>query len=416
MKILNFGSCNIDYVYSLDHIVKAGETETTGGMSVFPGGKGLNQSIALSRAGAAVCHAGCIGEGGDFLRDLLEENGVDTAFLKTVSEKNGHAIIQVSREGENSIFLYPGSNECLTHAQINETLSHFSAGDLLVLQNEVNALGYLVEAAYRRGLQIILNPSPYNEKIRQLDFEMLSYLVLNEVEAADITGCASSEESLAFFHARYPRLSVMLTLGRRGCLYQDAKQCLSHGSFRVNAVDTTAAGDTFTGYFVAGIAEGLPMGDILKQASCAAAISVSRMGAAPSIPNKAEVLCALPAMELSRIDEKRNGTEQKIELYLDECLPTACLSGLASTLGYSEPYTAQLVKELTGRGFCEQVQERRLRRAASLLMNEELSVGEIIRTVGYENQSFFRRAFRTLYGMNPLEYRKTYRKGEKRHD
>ena len=112
MKILNFGSCNIDYVYSLDHIVQAGETETTSAMSVFAGGKGLNQSIALARAGVQVYHAGCIGEGGDFLRTLLEENGVDTSFLKTVAEKNGHAIIQVSREGENSIFLYPGSNEC----------------------------------------------------------------------------------------------------------------------------------------------------------------------------------------------------------------------------------------------------------------------------------------------------------------
>lgn len=416
MKILNFGSCNIDYVYSLDHIVRAGETETTSAMSVFPGGKGLNQSIALSRAGGEVFHAGCIGEGGEFLRDLLAGNGVDTSFLRTVDGKNGHAVIQVSREGENSIFLYPGSNECITREQIDETLSHFSEGDLLLLQNEVNELGYLVEAAHRRGLRIVLNPSPYNETIRNLNFGMLSCLILNEVEAGGITGCDSSEEALVYFRAHYPNLSVMLTLGKKGCVYQDAAQCISHGAFRVTAVDTTAAGDTFTGYFVAGISEGKPMDEILRLASCASAISVSRMGAAPSIPKKEEVLALLPSMKTVPRDAKRRAVLQKIEQYLTENLSRANLSELSAILGYSEAYTAQLVKELTGRGFREQVQEKRLRRAATLLLSAELSVGEIIRAVGYENESFFRAAFRKRYGMNPLEYRKNDQKGEENHE
>ena len=111
MKILNFGSCNIDYVYSLDHIVKVGETETTYKMNIFPGGKGLNQSIAAAKAGITIYHAGCVGEDGDMLTSLMAESGVDTAFVKKTSGKNGHAIIQVSAKGENSIFLFPGSNE-----------------------------------------------------------------------------------------------------------------------------------------------------------------------------------------------------------------------------------------------------------------------------------------------------------------
>ena len=123
MKILNFGTCNIDYVYSLTHIVRAGETLHSGGFNIFPGGKGLNQSIALARSGAQVFHAGCVGSDGDLLTDILSENGVDITHIKRVSDKNGHAIIQVSADGENSIFLHSGSNVMITKSDVDNTLS-----------------------------------------------------------------------------------------------------------------------------------------------------------------------------------------------------------------------------------------------------------------------------------------------------
>ncbi|MBQ9806735.1 MAG: helix-turn-helix domain-containing protein [Clostridia bacterium] len=409
MKILNFGSCNIDYVYSLDHIVQAGETETTSAMSVFAGGKGLNQSIALARAGVRVCHAGCMGEGGDFLRELLDANGVDTSFLQTVAEKNGHAIIQVSREGENSIFLYPGSNECVTREQIDQTLSHFSQGDLLVLQNEISEPEYLVTAAHRKGMQIVLNPSPCNERILALDLKKLTYLILNEIEAKAISSKASAEEALQFFKTQYPKLKVMLTLGKKGCIYSDAAQTVRHPIFRVPAVDTTAAGDTFTGYFVAGLARREPIGAILRTASCASAITVSRMGAAPSIPTLEEVLGSDLIAEPLSSPVRSERLLAMLEEYLTVYLTSANLSELAGLWGYTEVYAGQMVRRLTGTTFGALLRERRVVAAAKLLLETDLPVGEIIRGVGYENESFFRTAFRKKYQMNPLEYRKNLR-------
>jgi len=294
MKILNFGSCNIDYVYSLDHIVEPGETETSYKMEIFPGGKGLNQSIAVARAGATIYHAGCIGEDGGMLKDILVESKVDTAYLKTVDGKNGHAVIQVTSGGENSIFLYPGSNEMVEKEYIDSVLENFETGDILLLQNEISNVDYLVEEAYKKGMCIILNPSPFNEKISKIDFNMLSYIILNEIEAAAVA--ETQEESISMIKNKYPNLKIMLTLGSKGCVYSDDTQEISQAASKVKAVDTTAAGDTFTGYFVAGIATGEDIKDVLKMATVAAGISVTRKGAAPSIPEKEEVLDAIQKM------------------------------------------------------------------------------------------------------------------------
>lgn len=288
MKILNFGSCNIDYVYSLDHIVEPGETETSYKLEIFPGGKGLNQSIALAKAGAKVYHAGCIGEDGGMLKDILVESKVDTAYLKTVDGKNGHAVIQVTSGGENSIFLYPGSNEMVEKEYIDSVLENFETGDILLLQNEISNVDYLVEEAYKKGMCIILNPSPFNEKISKIDFNMLSYIILNEIEAAAVA--ETQEESISRIKNKYPNLKIMLTLGSKGCVYSDDTQEIMQKAYKVKAVDTTAAGDTFTGYFVAGISNENEIKEVLKTASIASAIAVSRNGAAPSIPDKNEVL------------------------------------------------------------------------------------------------------------------------------
>lgn len=297
MKILNFGSCNIDYVYSLAHIVKAGETLSSHQLNAFPGGKGLNQSVSLSRAGVKVYHAGCVGENGGLLTDLLTENGVDISFLKKVEGMNGHAMIQVSNDGENAIVLYAGSNAMVTKEYVDHVLFTFGEGDILVLQNEISSLGYIAEQAYHKGMCIVLNPSPINEQIREIDFRWLRYLILNEIEAMDLSGCDTREKCLAYFKREYPQLKVMLTLGKNGCIYQDSQQTCYHPIFETRVVDTTAAGDTFTGYFVAGIAQGKAVERVLQEASCASAIAVSRMGAAPSIPTADEVMQALKTMK-----------------------------------------------------------------------------------------------------------------------
>ena len=290
MKILNFGSCNIDYVYLLDHIVASGETEETSGLNVFPGGKGLNQSIAIARAGKKVYHAGCIGEGGDFLVELLKNNGVDVSFVERVDSKTGHAIIQVGKNGDNSIFLYPGSNRMISNEHIDRVLAHFSAGDILLLQNEINGLDYIIKKAYKKGMSIFLNPSPCSVEIKSIDLNMISYLVLNELEIKEITGCSDFMCALQYLKENFPKLKVMLTLGKSGCVYQDEKGQSFCPAIKVQAVDTTGAGDTFTGYFISGISDGQEIEKTLKIATCAAAISVTSKGAATSIPYMREVL------------------------------------------------------------------------------------------------------------------------------
>ena len=293
MRVLNFGSLNLDYVYQVDHFVRPGETLSATSRAVKPGGKGLNQSVALARAGANVAHAGCIGAGGESLRALLERDGVDTADLLTVDEMQGHTVIQVNREGENCILLYGGSNRCVTKQQIEATLSGFSAGDWLVLQNEINALPAIVDAAHARGMVIAMNPSPYDAKLDAVDFGKLSWLLVNEVEAAQSAGSDDPEKAWARLHARYPGLSVLITLGGAGSVAwrvsDGAVETARQAAFPVKAVDTTAAGDTFTGYFIAGLTAGMPLQACMRRASRAAAISVTRPGAADSIPRLEEV-------------------------------------------------------------------------------------------------------------------------------
>ena len=293
MKILNFGSLNVDYVYSVDYFVRAGETLKVNSREVLPGGKGMNQSVALARAGAEVYHAGCIGADGAFLRALLNKNGVDTTLLRTIDGMQGHTIIQVDSKGENCILLYGGTNRQISEEQIDETLAHFGAGDWLVLQNEVNNLPRIVDAAYARGMKIVLNPSPYEEGLREVDFGKLSWLLVNEVEACQCSGSDEPERAWDMLHTRYPELSVLITLGSAGSIAHQVTpeeiDTVRQQAFKAEAVDTTAAGDTFTGYFIGGLAEGRPLAQCMLRASAASAISVTRMGAAVSIPKKEEV-------------------------------------------------------------------------------------------------------------------------------
>jgi len=293
MRVLNFGSLNLDYVYAVDHFVRPGETLSSASRAVKHGGKGLNQSIALARAGARVSHAGCLGEGGEPLRAALDANGVDTADLLPVTEMQGHTVIQVNPDGENCILLYGGSNQCVSEAQVEATFAKYEAGDWLVLQNEVNNLPLIVDTAARRGMCIALNPSPYDDKLDAVDFGKLTWLLVNEVEAEQISGSADPEAAWTRLHERYPGLSVLITLGSAGSVayrVTDSRvETARQEAFRVQAVDTTAAGDTYTGYFIAGLMAGEPLATCMRRASKASSISVTRHGAADSIPARDEV-------------------------------------------------------------------------------------------------------------------------------
>lgn len=294
MKVLNFGSLNIDFVYSLDHVVHKGETVSSEALNIYSGGKGLNQSIAMGRAGVEVYHAGAVGADGKFLTDMLDEAGVDTKYVKLLSEvRTGNAIIQKDKHGDNCIILYGGANQSISREQIDETLSAFAEGDYLVLQNEINEIKYLVEKASGKGMQIVLNPSPMNEKILELPLESVSWFVLNEIEAGQILGVNPDEktgEDLArALKARFPKAKIALTLGSQGSVYFDGETLHKQSVYKVKVVDTTAAGDTFTGYLIAGLLKDMLVSDMMDLAARAAAITVSGTGAAPSIPTMEQV-------------------------------------------------------------------------------------------------------------------------------
>ena len=295
MKVLSFGSLNIDYTYRVDHFVQKGETVASDSLQVFSGGKGLNQSIALAKAGAEVYHAGAIGEDGKFLLAVMEEAGVDTSCVKILDDvRTGNAIIQNDKEGDNCILLYGGANQAITKAQIDAVLFRFDAGDCLVRQNEINELPYLMNKAHEKGMKIVLNPSPMNEKIFAMPLHLVDYFILNEVEAEQILQWkTNSEEDMdmlaAALAAKFPNATVVLTIGSAGSIFANGDKQFRQSSFRVKAVDTTAAGDTFSGFFIAGILNGLSEEAAMERASKAAAIAVTRAGAAPSIPAQDEV-------------------------------------------------------------------------------------------------------------------------------
>lgn len=299
MKILNFGSLNIDKVYQVEHFVRPGETISSQSLDFFCGGKGLNQTIAMARAGAAVFHAGCIGSDGDMLEALSREH-VDISYLKKLDIPTGHAVIQVSGSGQNCILLFGGANQSISPKQIQETLSLFEKGDLLLLQNEINELPLLIDEAYQKGMQIYLNPSPVTSQLQDISLEKVSCLILNEIEAADLCNIKSKkygekapetpQECAELLHEQYPNLQILLTMGTEGSIFLSASLRHYQKAYKVTAVDTTAAGDTFTGYFIAATARGASIESAMEEASKASAIAVTRAGASASIPLRSELM------------------------------------------------------------------------------------------------------------------------------
>lgn len=284
MKIYNIGSLNIDYVYGVDHFVAAGETLSADNMTIFPGGKGLNQSVALAKAGVKVVHGAVVGDNGEFLIHTLRSAGVDVSRIKKVGGSCGHAIIQVDKKGENCILLFPGTNHCIEKGHIEEVLADAEKGDILLLQNEINGLDMIFEVAHQKQMQIAFNPSPFSENIYSLQLSYVNWWFCNEIEGAALFGSGEPKEIANNFVKQFPHSSLILTLGKDGSVFVNADTYIEQPIYNVHAVDTTAAGDTFTGYFIAALSKGCDIACSLDIASKAAAIAVSRQGASTSIP------------------------------------------------------------------------------------------------------------------------------------
>jgi len=302
MQILNFGSLNIDYVYRVDRFVQPGETKSCQDLLINSGGKGLNQSIAAAKAGTAVAHAGVFGRDGGFLIEKLRDNGVDISLMQASEGVNGHAIIQVDQTGQNCILLYGGTNQELTEAYIEKTLEDIGDDGLVLLQNETNLVDKIITQAHERGFQVAFNAAPFTASALDYPLDLLDWLIINEVEGRQIAGCNEIDEIIPRLGESYPNLSILLTLGKQGSRCWHDGELRAVGSFEVQAVDTTAAGDTFIGYFLNGILNGQSTLDALHNASAASALCVQRPGAADSIPLRKEVDHALSAGVLGHLE------------------------------------------------------------------------------------------------------------------
>ena len=282
-KILNIGSLNLDYVYAVPHFVAAGETLLATRRDVFAGGKGLNQTVAAARAGAQVFHGGAVGADGDMLLDLLRDAGADVSAVSRVDVPTGHAIIEVNPQGENSIIILGGANRAVSPETVEAALAKVDAGDILLLQNEINGLDAIIRRAAEKGLRVLFNPAPMEAAVKELPLHLLDTLIVNEGEGRALGG------DMDALRAAYPRQKILLTQGSRGATLWTGSERLFQPAFPVKAVDTTAAGDCFLGYYAAALAENLPYADALRLASAASALAVQRQGAAPSIPIRREV-------------------------------------------------------------------------------------------------------------------------------
>jgi ribokinase len=289
MTIYNFGSINIDHVYQVDHFVRPGETLTSTHYKKVMGGKGANQSIALAKANNKVVHIGAIGKEDINLLTNFEDVNIDIRHIRCLSQATGHAIIQINDSAENAIVLFPGANNHLTVNQINNTLKEADAKDWVLLQNETNLIDIIIEEAKTLDLTVAYNPAPMNKKLVERVIQHIDILIVNEVEAMDLFDVNSEQEAQHILQRDYPHLTVIITLGAKGVRYLSAGELIEVLAFKVNAVDTTAAGDTFIGYCLTGLMNEESPEVVLTRSCAASAICVSRAGASNTIPSHEEV-------------------------------------------------------------------------------------------------------------------------------
>ena len=289
MKVLCFGSANLDHVYKVDHFTVPGETQGCLEYNIKCGGKGVNQAIAMALAGNDTYFAGIIGSDGGLLKDALVDKGVHIDYMKISNKPTGHAIIEVDQSGQNHILLYGGTNKEIDFEYIDEVLSHFSKGDIVVLQNEINNVPYIIERCYEKEMKIFFNAAPYDIAVKNYPIEKVTWLVVNETEGAALSNEEDYEKIIQTLKQKYPHTHILFTMGKEGSRVLTDKEDIKVEALKVNAVDTTGAGDTYIGYFVRGIVEEMPLLETAQMATKASAIAVTRFGAVDSIDRKSVV-------------------------------------------------------------------------------------------------------------------------------
>ena len=294
--IWNLGSINADYFYHVPHIPHPGQTLAASDFRKGLGGKGANQSVAMARAGAKVAHIGAIGADGAWMRTRLTELGVGTDTIATVEVPSGHAVICVADDGENAITLLAGANGQIPEGHITAALRDVQRGDWLVLQNETNGQHTAAALARDKGGKIAYSAAPFDAQAAMQMLPLIDLLAVNAGEAEALTAALG----LSSPH-QIPVPLVLVTMGAAGGTLYDTHAGAEwhYDGIAVTAVDTTGAGDTFFGYFIAGLAQGMARAQALTRANHAAALKVTRHGTAEAIPTEREVLLFGHAADLA---------------------------------------------------------------------------------------------------------------------
>ena len=294
--ILVIGSLNMDLVATATQLPKEGETVFGQSFATFPGGKGANQAAAAGKLGAEVYMAGCVGKDGfgKALISELESNGIATKFVRTVDTATGTALITVNETGANTIVVVAGANGCCDAADVDRSLHAFTNPGILLLQHEIPkaTVEYAIHKAKELGWMVILNPAPMRE-ISPTLYPKIDLLTPNESEAAALAKTPIGTKQEAITAAQKLRENgikeVVITLGEAGAVWVHAEGQEDSLAYKVQAIDTTAAGDSYTAAIAVALAEGKSMQDALRFAAQTAAIAVTRHGAQSSLPTRQEV-------------------------------------------------------------------------------------------------------------------------------
>lgn len=281
--ILTIGSVNIDHVYRVPALPGPGETLADRGYARGLGGKGANQSFAARQAGAEVRHAGAVGTDGDWCRARLAAAGIDVSDLATIETGTGHAVILVDEAGENVIVIHGGANRALSPALIERAVGRAKPGDWLLLQNETNLVVEAARAGRAAGMRVAYAAAPFEPEATADVIAHVDLLAMNAVESEQLAHHLGTPVDT------FGAPVLLVTEGSRGARCWAGPNGLHQPAFAVEPVDTTGAGDTFLGYFLAGLDAGLSIAEALRVAAAAAAIQVTRPGAAEAIPDAAEV-------------------------------------------------------------------------------------------------------------------------------
>lgn len=284
MTIFNLGSINVDYFYKMPHLVRAGETIAASELTIGLGGKGINQSIAIGRAGGDVWHIGAVGRANADYCDVISASGVKTDYIRLIDAPSGHAIVMVEEHSaENQIVVMPAANHAISKDQIVNALAHAKSGDWALTQNETLIGPDFLKKAKAKGLKICYSAAPFVAELAADLLPLTDLLVVNEGEAASLSAHLNKDKS------DFGVAHLVVTLGKHGADYIGVDGRFHVPAFDVQAVNTTGAGDTYLGYLIAAIDDGMDMQSAMKRAAAASAIQVTRAGAAEAIPLTSEV-------------------------------------------------------------------------------------------------------------------------------